>query len=144
MKYYFAYGSNMDENQMMVRCPDSELVGKGVLKGYRIGFSAFSNTWGGGVADVVQEEGSEVWGVVYSITGKDLKRLDRYEGFPNYYGRFEGKILLGRRKVIAFVYEVVNKEDFVEPSDEYRRVMIDAVRKFGFPEGYLEGLKRKS
>jgi hypothetical protein len=31
MRYYFAYGSNMDEKQMASRCPGSQLVGRARL-----------------------------------------------------------------------------------------------------------------
>ena len=35
MNPYFAYGSNMWRAQMRDRCPDHQLIGSGVLKGYR-------------------------------------------------------------------------------------------------------------
>ena len=87
MKYYFAYGSNLDVEQMKIRCPDSELVGESVLNGYKLAFTAESKMWGGGVADIVVNNGSEVWGVLYKISDNDLTNLDRYESVPDLYNR---------------------------------------------------------
>ena len=43
-KLYFAYGSNMNLNQMAFRCPDAEVVESVRLEGYRLAF----RTNGGG------------------------------------------------------------------------------------------------
>ena len=43
MVYYFAYGSNMDEERLKERCPDSKSVGSGVLKGYKLVFNKIAN-----------------------------------------------------------------------------------------------------
>ena len=43
---YFAYGSNMNLNQMAFRCPDAEVVDTVRLEGYRLTF----RTNGGGMA----------------------------------------------------------------------------------------------
>lgn len=32
---YLVYGSNVDDGQMLARCPHSELIGKAVVEGYR-------------------------------------------------------------------------------------------------------------
>jgi len=34
-KLYFAYGSNMDKDQMANRCPESNFAGTALLKDYR-------------------------------------------------------------------------------------------------------------
>ena len=78
---YFAYGSNLDLPQMKNRCPESKLISKGSLSGYRLTFNRFSSGWGGGVADVIQEQDSKVWGLIFEISDTDLERLDRYEGY---------------------------------------------------------------
>ena len=36
---YFAYGSNMNLNQMAFRCPDAEVVDTVRLEGYRLAFA---------------------------------------------------------------------------------------------------------
>lgn len=59
---YFAYGSNMNLNQMAFRCPDAEVVDTVRLEGYRLAFCM--NGGGNGVATILPEEGSYVDGVL--------------------------------------------------------------------------------
>ena len=37
-KYYIAYGSNLNLEQMKMRCPDSKLIGTGMLNNYQLLF----------------------------------------------------------------------------------------------------------
>ena len=69
---YFAYGSNLDLLQMKRRCPLSKLISKGMLPDYRLTFNRYASGWDGDVADVIQDEGSEVWGLVFEISDSDL------------------------------------------------------------------------
>ena len=39
-KEYFAYGSNLNFEQMAYRCPEATVVGTAKLDGYEIGFPA--------------------------------------------------------------------------------------------------------
>ena len=79
-KLYFAYGSNMNLNQMAFRCPDAEVVESVRLEGYRLAFR--TNGGGNGVATILPEEGSCVDGVLWRISEQDEQHLDHYEGFP--------------------------------------------------------------
>ncbi len=79
--YYFAYGSNLHREQMQERCPGSEPVAKAKLEGYRLCFNR--------VADIVEDEGSMVWGAIYTVSQGDIKNLDRYEGYPNFYDKLD-------------------------------------------------------
>ena len=81
MVKYFAYGSNLDLRQMKMRCPLSKLVSKGLLSGHSLTFNKYSSGWDGGVADVIRDKDSEVWGLVFEISESDLEKLDRYEGY---------------------------------------------------------------
>lgn len=142
MRYYFAYGSNMSEAQMRERCPDSHIVGKGLLRKYRLEFTKKSAGWGCGVADIVAADNSEVWGLLYELSDLDLLHLDKYEGHPNYYVRNKVKIERpGGEPVEAISYEVVNKQKFVPPSDEYLNVIKNAAQKYNFPLEYQHYLK---
>ena len=84
-KLYFAYGSNMNLNQMAFRCPDAEVVDTVRLEGYRLAFCM--NGGGNGVATILPEEGSYVDGVLWRISERDERHLDHYEGFPYLYGK---------------------------------------------------------
>jgi gamma-glutamylcyclotransferase len=84
--FYFAYGSNMDWDQMRERCPSSTFVGVARLPNHSLAFSRKSIKRGCGVADVVATIGHDVWGVVYRIgDSEDQERLDKREGVPTAY-----------------------------------------------------------
>jgi len=55
----FAYGSNMNWNQMRERCPSSRFVGIAVLRDHKLAFTRESVNHGCGVADVVAEDGAQ-------------------------------------------------------------------------------------
>jgi len=69
---YFAYGSNMDSARMLERCPGARLVGVATLDGYRLGEHLY--------ADIEAAVGCSVEGLLWSVTGDDLRALDRFEG----------------------------------------------------------------
>jgi len=140
---YFAYGSNLDLPQMKRRCPSSKLISKGSLSGYRLTFNRFSSGWGGGVADVIQEQGYEVWGLVFEISDSDLERLDRYEGCykeqTSLYERWKAVIDIPNGQVCdVWVYTVVEKQKFVPPTSEYLQIIKDAAVKWNFPKNYQD------
>ena len=76
---YFAYGSNLDLEQMAQRCPDAEIVGPVRLENYELRFR------GSGFATVAPKKGSTVHGLVWKITPNCEQSLDRYEGYPRHY-----------------------------------------------------------
>ncbi|KAF4999658.1 hypothetical protein FGRMN_2307 [Fusarium graminum] len=72
---YFAYGSNLCLAQMARRCPNSVFKGKATLDGYRWQINER------GVANVVPAgSGHSVEGLIYTISPKDQRTLDRNEG----------------------------------------------------------------
>lgn len=141
---YFAYGSNLDETQMRERCPGSILVGKFVLKDYQLAFTTFSKRRECGCADIVKSPGDEVWGLVYRFTTDDLVRMDKAEGHPQKYRRFTTSVENSAgEKVAAETYEVVEKSfDTLAPSQEYLQILMDAAKKYNFPEKYRSELLR--
>lgn len=78
-RLYFAYGSNINLQQMAFRCPDAKVVKPVDLHDY------FLTYCGGGVATVIPKEGAKVQGLMWEITPECEKSLDRYEGYPGYY-----------------------------------------------------------
>ena len=143
---YFAYGSNLDLLQMKKRCPLSKLISKGKLPGYRLTFNRYAEGWDGGVADVIQDEGSEVWGLVFEISDSDLVRLDHYEGYykdkTSLYDRWKTVIDTPNGQIQdVWVYTVVEKEKFVQPTLEYLQIIKDAAVKWDFPKDYRQAVE---
>lgn len=140
---YFAYGSNMNQEQMRERCPDSKLITKVVLKDYKIAFTIFSPKRSCGCADILNSTGDEVWGLLYDISENDLKNLDVAEACPDKYYRSSVVVQdeLGQR-YYAEAYKVAKKEsDFLKPSKHYLGLMLNAAQDFDFPASYTAFLK---
>ena len=78
---YFAYGSNLDLDQMRERLPDVRVVGLALLRDHRLTFPLYSQRWSGGAAGVAHEHGATVWGVLYELSEADIAALDVYEGW---------------------------------------------------------------
>ena len=76
---YFAYGSNIDLEQMARRCPAAQVVGPATLENYELAFR------GSGFATIVPKKGGVVHGLLWSITPLCEQALDRYEGYPRHY-----------------------------------------------------------
>lgn len=72
--YYFAYGSNMDMEQMRWRCPDAKRIDTAVLHGWKFALDEV------GYATVVPEAGASVPGLLWTLTDADEAELDTYEG----------------------------------------------------------------
>jgi len=141
MNYYFAYGSNINEQQMRKRCPESKLFGKGFLCDYQLDFTISDpERWGGGgCADVVSMPGGKVWGLIYEMGDKDEISLDNAEG--SRYRKIYKEIDIGNgKKIKAFLYEVIDKAPFKKPSNKYLRNIKNGALEHKFNEEYINFL----
>jgi hypothetical protein len=105
-QYYFAFGSNMNFTQMAERCPGSTFIGKATLRGYRwqINQRHVANIVKvtEGFSNVPTEQVDVVDGLVFSITDKDRRNLDRKEGIKlGVYERVVLDVLLERHPQFA-------------------------------------------
>ena len=78
---YFAYGSNLDPQQLHQRCPSARFVTLAKLPDHRLAFTRYAKDRGCGTCDGVPEPGQEIWGVVFDISEEDLRRMDESEGY---------------------------------------------------------------
>ncbi|MBW9220672.1 gamma-glutamylcyclotransferase [Methanothermococcus sp. SCGC AD-155-M21] len=86
-KYYFAYGSNMNLDQMEERCPDSEFVCVGYIKNYKFVYDGYSITREGAVGNILKDKEGIVWGAIFKISERDEEELNRCEGYPTTYSK---------------------------------------------------------
>jgi len=77
---YFAYGSNINLEQMKRRCPNARPLMPVVLQGYELRFRGH-----GGVATIIPKESAKIHGLLWDITPECEKALDQYEGIPHLY-----------------------------------------------------------
>ena len=141
MTFYFAYGSNMDPQQMAVRCPGSRALGAARLAGWRLTFTRDSPAWGGGVGHIELAPGDEVWGVLWDLTEEHLASLDEYEGIAaGAYVRDRVTVRFEERDVEAEVYIAVPR-GYKKPSKKYMASLLRGAEAHGCPDEYVERLR---
>jgi len=151
---YFAFGSNLDPDQMRARCPAHKVVGLAALREHKLIFPIFSTSWGGGVASLQLSHGRDVWGLLYELSDEDLHTLDGYEGFRgpgdahNLYEREPVWVELTRpedgsvpRRVKAAAY-LAHTANPSPPSRRYMDAVIKGARAHKLPDDYIAALMK--
>ena len=135
---YFAYGSNLDPHQMRKRCPDSRLIERATLQGFRLAFTGHSRNRNGAVATVLPSCNHQVLGLLWTLSDADLKRLDRCEGYPRVYTRETHKVqLMSGAEDTALVYIKEDKTP-AAPHEDYFNIIKKAYEQQGFNLEHLE------
>jgi hypothetical protein len=139
---YFAYGADMREAAM------DELLGhrvegtRALLRGYRLAFTAYSDDWEGGVADLLRDEAGEVEGVLFELSPSDELRMGFAEGLGE--GAFRRRRvaveLEDGAEVEAIAREAVRKEAFVAPSHAFLDAMVSGAMEQGLSQTYVNFL----
>ncbi len=106
-RYYIAYGSNMNVEQMRHRCPRAVVVGTSTVKDYELLFRGGKH---GAVATIEPREGESVPVVIWSITPTDERSLDIYEGYPRLYEKENFVVELNGEEITAMAYIYKNEE----------------------------------
>lgn len=135
---YFAYGSNMDVEQMRDRCPSAKFLNTAVLLDYKFALDSE------GCATVTPCEGKEVFGVIWNISAEDEKALDRYEGVS--VGCYNKETLKVRpegyfTKFPMLIYVSRRGKNNGERRNGYMEKIVEAAKKHGFDSSYLGMLK---
>jgi len=87
--FYFAYGSNMDLEQVGARGLQTVSHQPGRLDGYCLAFNKLNTRVEGAAhANIVKRGGDVVEGVVFELSGSGaIAQMDPYEGVPTRYRR---------------------------------------------------------
>lgn len=139
-RYYLAYGSNLNIQQMKCRCPSARIIGTAEIKDYRL---LFKGSGTGSYLTIEPFEGMSVPVGVWKVTPEDEAALDRYEGFPSFYYKKEltlditGIRTRKVRKRPCFVYIMHEDRPVGIPSVEYMKVCIEGFHDFGFDSSIL-------
>jgi len=149
---YFAYGSNMNWDQISKRCPSAQFDSVAKAVGYRLAFTRFSEGRNCGVTDIVASPGSEVWGVIFVIFDLEIDDLDKSEGYrplrargENAYERRQFEVVRQgcASAVTVWTYFVVNKLKMaLRPSAAYKALILDGARHWHLPARYVDELER--
>ncbi len=133
-RYYLAYGSNLNREQMAFRCPQSKPVGPVTLEGYELLFH--------GVATIGKKKDSAVPCGLWLISKKDEMALDRYEGWPRMYRKEMVPVMFGKRRMHVMTY-IMNGGKLSAPNLGYLRTIINGYRDFGLDKAALSEALRK-
>ena len=136
MKYYLAYGSNLNKEQMHMRCPGAVPIGTMLLKGFELQLRS------PGVLTIEEKAEGKVPIGIWKVDEQHEKALDRYEGYPRVYYKKEVEISKDRK---AFVYIMNEGRQLCGTSLNYYDICRRGYKDFGFDEKYLkEALKRST
>ena len=139
-KHYIAYGSNLNVQQMKFRCPTARIVGTSVIRNYEL---LYKGSKTGSYLTIEKKKGGMVPVAVWEVTADDEKRLDAYEGYPNFYYKTDMQLtvkshITGRKKKLdAFVYIMHEERKLGIPSYAYVRTCVQGYRDFGFDLKHL-------
>lgn len=147
MRYYIAYGSNLNVQQMQFRCPTAKVVGTGIIKDYEL---LYKGSKTGAYLTIEKKKGGVVPVAVWEVTERDEHSLDIYEGFPNFYYKKEMKLPVklldsGNVKTMsAFVYIMHEERKLGVPRQSYIETCKRGYDEFGFDSKCLDEAYTKS
>ena len=147
MKYYLAYGSNLNLSQMKIRCPGAKVAGTSVIEDYEL---LFKGSYSGSYLTIEQKKGGIVPVAVWAVTEADEAALDRYEGYPSFYYKKDIKVILDggvpgfTAGIDAFAYIMNEDRPIGIPSEHYVQVCLDGYRSFGFSPKFIEEALERS
>jgi gamma-glutamylcyclotransferase (GGCT)/AIG2-like uncharacterized protein YtfP len=131
MSIYFAYGSNINLEQMKLRCPKAKVLVKYQLKDYQF----LINTRG--VATIIPNLNCLVEGVLWSLTTECERSLDKYEGVKrNLYTKEQIRI---NDRLMAIVYLACD----CSPGNSrpgYLEKIIQSAQELSFSVNYVDYL----
>ncbi|KAI1242872.1 hypothetical protein IHE44_0000427 [Lamprotornis superbus] len=164
---YFAYGSNLLRERLLLRNPSAALCAVARLQDFKLEFGHHqgrtSSVWHGGTATITQSPGDEVWGIVWKMNTCNLSSLDnilehrptdwlidmkgiyvfyRQEGVEDgIYVPIEVNVHTQAGKVLTC--RSYQMKDYVSgpPSPQYKKVICMGAKQNGLPTDYQEKLE---
>ena len=137
----FAYGSNMCSGRFRDYGMHPQGAGRGaLLAGYRLLFNKQS-TDTSGKANVEPHEGTQIWGVLYSIPDADLAVLDQGEVG---YRRVQLPVTTSdgaRREAWVYIASTPSPQAGLRPFTWYKRFLVEGAREHALPPDYIEALE---
>jgi hypothetical protein len=156
--WYFAYGSNLNARAVSDWCrhfghraPNLKSGRPAILDNYRLGFSIYSEYWGGGIADIVYDPGKYVSGVLFDLGEPDLAVLDlkvqrKLEAGKEVgvYRRIDARVApLGKGEPVqAVTYQGTSAERYhIPPTQHYMDLLIQGAFTFGLSMMWISYLQ---
>jgi len=150
-KYYLAYGSNLNIEQMKRRCPNAKPIGTGRIWGYKLAF--MGNDYHAFLNIVKCDKGAVATPVVvWEVDKNDILALDSYEGYPDFYRKEEFEISIlsldkkVEKRINGFAYIMTNKYGgyYSMPENYYFLTVLQGYLDFGLDVQYLKDIMADS
>ena len=149
---YFAYGSNLDPQELRRKCPHARMICVAALREHTFDFWVASRDSVGGEMDIHGKKGAKVWGVVYQIDELELGRLDLGEGFDpgsprEIYERIELLVYEQDRDKSPFTVWTYRGSKRAKhnrrnrPTGAYLKLVLAGARYWHLPAAYISSLE---
>jgi len=144
---YFAYGANMNLQQIGSRCSRPVAVSIARLADHRLAFYGYNGVWDGALETVEPMAGAEVWGVLFALSRLDWERLDEWQGARMDGGGmyFHFPITVTDQDGSAAGARMYKKDingSAQYPSQEYLDHIVRGASENGLPPDYIETLMK--
>ncbi|KAK6617515.1 hypothetical protein RUM44_005103 [Polyplax serrata] len=152
--FYFAYGSNLLAERILLLNPTAVRRGIGKLDDYRLDFNRFSERWGGCSATIAPQPGKHVWGAIWEIDRSQMPNLDDQEGVrDNIYVPLQVNVTTPESKVLECrVYKMPEEIESYEtpeqlpenrrPSRVYLETILQGSVQSKLPDDYFKFLRK--
>jgi cation transport regulator ChaC len=138
---YFAYGINMDIESLASRGVTFEKIINGKARGYRLVFDKPAAD-GTGRADLQDDRGSTVEGVIWEVPEADLERLAVYEGIDQgHYRGMEIIVQTARGELSCLAYRAAKFRSGLKPAPDYLAAIVRGAETHGLSPDYLAYLR---
>ncbi len=135
MKYYFAYGSNLNLVEMKNRCKDSIYFGSIFLNDYELIFNKFLT--------IIPSKNNKVPIGIFKISDSDELNLDIYEEYPSLYKKELIKINFNDEIIEGLIYIMNDFYKLEKPSKSYFNRCLVGYKNLNFDKIYLlDALKK--
>lgn len=131
MKYYLAYGSNLNIRHMAHRCPNALPFCTTLLKDYRLIFRNYLT--------IEPAPGCSVPVEIWELDKQSELALDYYEGYPHFYRKEIMPVKTDGHTLTAMVY-IMNEDvySYELPYDSYYQTVLEGYEDLGFDPQILK------
>lgn len=141
MIQYFAYGSNMLTERLRDRCASANVRGVASVADWTLSFSKKSRH-GCGMATIEQAPESRLFGVVFELDERELRKLDAAEGVSYGYNRDDAFLVQMQDsgealKTSTYIADSMHCDSNLRPFDWYRALVVAGARQHGLPSDYI-------
>ena len=139
-RYYAAYGSNLNIQQMKQRCPSARTIGTSTIPDYEL---LFKGNHRGAYLTIEARLDAEVPVGIWEVDPEAEMALDQYEDYPTLYYKKEMILPVhefasgGIKDRPVFVYIMDESHPLAMPSREYIEICLVGYEDFNFDGSYI-------